>query len=76
MHSSLHVHEKARCQDKCMEVDPDMKPEWLAAAILEGTGEETAIIQDSKTQQLNWWAFVVEILPFTVKRVLRSYSLR
>lgn len=36
-------------------------PEWLTAAILNGTGKDAKVIQVTRTQQLNWWDFDQEL---------------
>lgn len=42
-------------------VAPELEAERLAAAVLYRMSKDTEIVQATKTHQLNWWGFVLEL---------------
>lgn len=48
--------------------------EWLAAVVLSNTKEEINIVQATKTQQLNWWDYGVELCIITTEEYLKKLT--
>lgn len=50
---------------------PEIKVEWLAAAILSNVNENIRLGQATRTQQLNWWGYNLELFLIIPERNLR-----